>query len=136
MTTIASLILSDEIHHGISPRVPKRTICDVGVVRCLWVHWEGLFVANAGDGQGRSSSIAIEPHFPALKLSLPELFDGYYIVLSSGGSADLEDTDLIIAWFAAPQAEIPTMTVLRVVEPASKKPIGSSRRADVLLLRS
>ena len=80
-----------------------------------------------------ATSISIESHFAALELAFPELLDAPNFVDSRRRSTDFQDADLIVAWLAALQAKIATMTVLSVIHPAAEKPAFTCRRAHILL---
>jgi hypothetical protein len=82
-----------------------------------------------------ATSISIESHFAALELAFPELLDAPNLVDSRRRSTDFQDADLIVAWLAALQAKIATMTVLIVIHPAAEKPAFTCRRAYILLFR-
>src|SRR5436190_16537768 len=77
-------------------------------------------------------SVPVESHLATLKLLLPACFHCNDFLGSHRRTSDLQNRDLIIAWVPAFQANIPTMSVASICEPAAMKAIGPGRRSNVL----
>src|SRR5947209_1974612 len=66
-----------------------------------------------------TSWLPVQPHFLALQFRLPPLLHAYDVLFRRGRPRNFQDRHLIVAGFSALEAEVPTMTGLRIVLPAA-----------------